>query len=164
MRILYLDFDGVINDESDDYRQRWARVDRGETSEAALLQPRLVERVERICQATGAVIVISSMWRKWHNLKALIAMLRQQGLAKTEVIGTLGPLKMTEVDSAYSRSNKIKRDILRQEAVRVVVLDDMGLLLCEDDGLLFIRTDPLVGLTEEDVEEAIGYLNGGDNY
>lgn len=146
MKVLYLDFDGVVNDESDDYRQRWARVDRGEASEAILLQPHLVARVERICQATGAVIVISSMWRKWHALNELVAMLRQQGLEKTEVVGTIGPLYFSESDSPQSRSSKIHSDVRRRSPSRALALDDMPLLPAGRWG--FIQTDPVVGLTE----------------
>lgn len=157
-KILYLDFDGVINDESDDYQQRWNRLQSGEASEAVLLLPRLVTKVERICQATGAIIVVSSMWRKWHDLKALTAMLRQQGLTETEVIGTTGPLYFSESDSPWSRSNKIARDIGQRQPLRALALDDMPLISNGEWG--FIQTDPAVGLTEEDVEEATNYLNG----
>lgn len=88
-------------------------------------------------------------------------MLRQQGLEKTEVIGTTGPLYFSESDTPWSRSNKILADIEQRRPARALALDDMPLLPGGEWG--FIQTDPAVGLTEEDVEAAINYLNGEDN-
>jgi len=66
MKVLFLDFDGVLN------HHRWfsdflAREGReplfGGDDDVDHFDPACVERVNRICRETGAVICISSAWR-----------------------------------------------------------------------------------------------------
>jgi len=58
---LFLDIDGVLN-TSETYKRANCWTD---TPEAAiqLFEPDMVLRVQRICDSTGAIIVVSSTWR-----------------------------------------------------------------------------------------------------
>lgn len=80
-RILFLDIDGVLN--SHDW---WQRRDNSlrklnpktREEEAELeLDPEAIERLNRVTELTGAVIVVSSTWRtggakKWSNAQAML--------------------------------------------------------------------------------------------
>ena len=60
MRIVFLDFDGVLNSHA--YFN--ARTEKFEdVGEAGELDPTAVERLNRIIDATGALVVVSSSWR-----------------------------------------------------------------------------------------------------
>lgn len=81
MRIVFLDFDGVLSSR--------ALVERA--GSPLVLGPHLLDRdavarVERLCAGAGAGIVISSTWRLSFELPALEHMLRARGLTTTPVI------------------------------------------------------------------------------
>ena len=80
MRIVFLDFDGVLN---------WrAHVERAPTPHGPgidHLAEEAVARVERLCVEAHAGIVVSSTWRLHFELPVLRDMLRTKGLATTPV-------------------------------------------------------------------------------
>lgn len=81
MRIVFLDFDGVLNSR--------ALVDCAPSPLAigpGLLSDDAVARVERLCVEAGARVVVSSTWRLTFDRAALQDMLRAKGLASTAVI------------------------------------------------------------------------------
>lgn len=81
LRIVFLDFDGVLNSR--------ALVERSLAPHApgiGLLAEDAVARVERLCVATQASIVVSSTWRLTFGLPVLQEMLRAKGLATTPVL------------------------------------------------------------------------------
>ena len=116
MRVIFLDFDGVLATQASynrwrrrmwltthDYlpRTRRGRDDframlPGNAADAAeLLDPDNCARVQRLCDIADASIVISSSWRKDHHLDVLRAMLADRGitapvLRATPVVGHRG--------------------------------------------------------------------------
>lgn len=83
MRIVFLDFDGVLNSR--------ALVERSPKPHApglGLLAEDAVARVERLCVDARAGIVVSSTWRLSFDLPALREMLRAKGLATTPILDT----------------------------------------------------------------------------
>ena len=81
MRIVFLDFDGVLNSR--------ALVDRSAAPHApglGLLAEDAVARVERLCVDAGAGIVVTSTWRLTFDLSALRSMLRAKGLFTAPVL------------------------------------------------------------------------------
>lgn len=88
--VLFLDFDGVLNNE------RWLSGCRHDARlpyqsgdaewDELLFDPVCVERVNRIVEKTGAKIVVSSLWREGVALTALRSLLSGSGL-NGDVIG-----------------------------------------------------------------------------
>lgn len=64
MKIIFLDIDGVLNHE-DFYRERFEkRYDDGAIEHPySEIDPKTVQRLNKIIEETGANIVISSTWR-----------------------------------------------------------------------------------------------------
>ncbi len=80
-RIVFLDFDGVLNSR--------ALVDRAEVPLVLglhVLDEGAVARVERLCVEAGAQIVVTSTWRLSFDRPALHELLRAKGLATTPVL------------------------------------------------------------------------------
>lgn len=95
MRIVFLDFDGVVTTNSS-YRgapcievpQAWGPPETVWTNPPGLLVPGLVANVQALCEASEASIVISSDWRKMHRFDDLVAWLRSSGLSAPVVGAT----------------------------------------------------------------------------
>lgn len=156
MKVIFLDFDGVLNGDvsSEDFHamRAAAKVKDLDTVAHLGLDPVLVERIDRICRATGASIVISTGWRSSFSHDELVTMLRMRGLT-TEVVGStpqLGPERMSEYPPT-TRTREIKAWLSRHAGVaHWLAIDDMGLKLAH-----FLQTDDRTGITESDAEQAI---------
>lgn len=165
MKVIFLDFDGVIAtadsyaravDESDEEdRSNWQY---GFPQGVNLIDTQMVERLQTICEATGASIVISSTWRRLHDLDEIVDMLRHHGL-KADVIDTT-PMKLSHI----SRGAAIMMWIERFEGKLdgFLILDDDEEVGYED--FLFdhwIQTmwdGPNPGIQPEHIEQAIQIL------
>lgn len=158
MKILFLDFDGVITTQKSKYKL---------DLEALCL-------LGKILDATDAKIVISSSWRR-HTLEDTIKDLkdtsdfRMNGIEFPFIDRIIG---VTDRIYGFALTNKEKhisllrgveiREWLREhpEVTNYVILDDDSDMLLEQANH-FIKTDTYKGLTEENVKQAINILNNG---
>lgn len=77
-RIVFLDFDGVLN--SDGSRERGAHLfGNPDTFFHTHVDPHHVQHLEIICQKAQAEVVVSSTWRHGFPLGGLAAILRTAG-------------------------------------------------------------------------------------
>lgn len=156
MKVIFLDFDGVITTYKSQYR----------------LDEEKMKLIKRICNKTGAKIVISSSWRRW-TLEDTI-----KDITDTSRWGVPVPFTpIKKVVGVTSRVYAFKNDDV-QHHCRVprgveikmyldehtdidnyVILDDDADMLLEQ-APYFIKTDAIEGLSEEDAEKAISILNG----
>jgi len=156
MRVIFLDFDGVLN--------------RG--SGAFLVA--LVDRLNRITAKSGTVIVVHSSWRHSRTVKTLRAILQGFGVTG-EVVGKCdspvyeqqedGMLveccdweNWTEgFDSNDERAVAIQRWLRDHPDVeKYVILDDCGGFTELADH--FVQTQMNVGLTDDHVRQALELL------
>lgn len=91
MKVLFLDFDGVLNNGE------WMKtLKEGEAANRVyggdgdqwwldMIDPAAVSQLNRIIEATGAKVVVSSTWRLRHDVEALQRLLDTKGF-KGEVI------------------------------------------------------------------------------
>lgn len=111
VKIVFLDIDGVLNSH------RWFATkppDRG----IGHLDPEACARLQRLCDESGASIVVSSTWRLLHKLPALRSMLRARGVTAT-ILGVTPSIPRSE------RGHEIAHWLGRHEAVTgIVILDD----------------------------------------
>jgi hypothetical protein len=143
MRIIFLDFDGVLNSR----RFFATRPPDGADDEA--LDPTAVARVNRIVERTGARVVVSSSWRLSDPVERIVAILRQHGFAG-EVVGTTPVL-------AGSRGREIRAWLRASRGITsYVILDDAT----DMDGLgRHVLTRAEDGLLDEHVELACRLLS-----
>lgn len=151
MKVIFLDFDGpIIPMHSHTHR-------RGEREKA---WPPCVAALNRITDATGAKIVVSSSWR-YGGLQRVTGYLAVWGVTG-EVID------ITPQMSTYDKQTRLYRTVIRGEEIKAwllaaqepvesfVIFDDD-----EDMGELdtyLIRTPFECGITEADADNAIGML------
>lgn len=140
MRVLFLDFDGVLNCG---YGRQVA------------LEPELVEQLRRVSEATYCQIVLSTSWRLFYSLEQLQEQLDLAGFPYPSSVIAKTPSLPNADRSEEIRAwlNAHTHDVDAWAAV-----DDTWL----DPALVpnAVRTNKLSGLTPEKADELIAMLGG----
>lgn len=151
MKVVFLDFDGVLN--GDEF------LDRDEVSKEGemwmqwwldYIDPAAVGHLNAITDETGAELIFSSNRRDWANLEDIAEILRTGGVrgglvGKTPYLkgGTRG----AEIQQWLDDSSGVESFIILDD------VDDMGHLT---DRL--VKVDSATGLTDRDVRKAVEML------
>lgn len=148
--IIFLDIDGVLN--SDAFYDRLLAA--GEPIPRPPIDREAVARLERIVQATGAEIVLSTSWRGHPDLPRWLV---ERGCS-AEVVGMTPVLRgdRGREIAAWLRRNRFRRNPAL--AGPFAILDDG-----DDVGALapwLVRTTPELGLQDGHVDRAIALLGG----
>jgi len=138
MRILFLDIDGVLN--------------HGEGS--IYFEDEKVRILNKILATTDANLVVTSTWRLGATPEEMDQVLTSQGVLPGRVIGVTPYL-----DDQRGREihEWLKTWTPRYQIEKIVILDDRSDLAPLDDAL--VRTSKKIGLTEQDANLAIQFLN-----
>jgi hypothetical protein len=148
MKVVFLDFDGVLNSHGF-LRQQPHRMDR--------LDPAAVARLNAIVARSGAKVVISSSWRIHHSLDELRHRLGEVGFAG-EVIDRTPDISWEEYGDPFrGRAEEIQSWLEGHKGPleSFVVLDDIYL---EDLAHVLVKTEFEAGLGDEHVEAALAIL------
>lgn len=173
--LIFLDFDGVLNTENHFAKMTVEGVPTRDYY-GPKFDPKAVANLQKIIEATDAWIIVSSSWR-YMGLKDLQRMWTDRNLPGW--IAGITPLhteddKLLETDLSQldeitpemfssSRGNEIKAYFNEMpgnssDSQRYVILDDLNEVLPDQESY-FIHINPIVGITEDDVEEAVEILN-----
>lgn len=149
MKILFLDFDGVITT----YQSKW-KIDMDK-----------IKIINDICDKTDAKIVVSSSWRiGYRGVVHTFQEYLKQYFVKNEYVGLFKFNKFIDniiglTDSGSCRGNEIKFYMNEHPEVDsyVIVDDDSDML---DEQLFnFVQTDTYEGITERDAKLCVDILN-----
>lgn len=161
MKIIFLDIDGVLNHISYYKSNRWEKTHSYKDD----IDPLCIERLNNIIAETGANIVISSTWRIGLGVSELQEILNKKGfkgkiIDKTESFHNDFIFRGNEIYkwcNEYARKNKLiwtsKCDLFPY----VIIDDDSDILYWQREN--FLKIDNEVGLTDDNVKEAIWILN-----
>lgn len=161
MRVIFLDFDGVLNTSSTwkDRPEGWVGP-WDNTVEIPLnlleirLDPTMVERLNALLACAGAGVVLSTSWRRWPDRAHVLDRLRAAGF-RGDVVGETPVLE----HGPDRRGREVLAWLEAHPEVRQwVALDDAGDLVCLGDR--HVRTNPDVGLQESEVWDALDILVG----
>lgn len=158
MRVLFLDFDGVLNSE------RWMLAQPKTVNFLRALDRAAVSLLAEIISRTQARIVVSSSWRRMYSLDALRAILVESGLpASCEVIAVTPALDRSPDGDKFVRGDEIQHWL--DEASRGEQADKIELFAILDDdddmahlGHRLVRTSFKTGLDRAAVERTITLL------
>lgn len=159
MKVIFLDFDGVLNSqqymESDAYG-----TGKGLAFGDSQLDPQCVDRLNRLIEATGAKVVISSSWRHIWSRGEITRMLKQRGFRHPESIIDVTPSLLSqrgnELAQWLGQADEGRR-IGGEKVDGYVILDD-STDFNPDQMEHFVQTNPDIGLTDADVKRAISIL------
>lgn len=166
MKILFLDVDGVLNNEKlflDIRRRLYDARELGEPIPPAdeihwplgHLHPELVARLNPIVEQTGCRIVLSSSWRNVCELSHLMAWLKLKGFKYTEAF-------LDRTGNGGTRGAEIAEWLENNRALKVTsyaILDDCVGDIIELHPKNTVQTDMDLGLTDADVKKTISILN-----
>lgn len=153
MRIIFLDIDGVLN-----YEEFYVTRDINDFPSYPLSEICLValERLSKLCEDTGAKVVISSSWRHNRTLVTMQQIFSQLGF-RGEIIDYTPDLGHADY---ILRGNEILAWIMKNHEMvgfyqyyknYVIIDDDEDFLLDQKDH--FFQTSPIHGLTDELCEQ-----------
>jgi len=154
MKVIFLDVDGVLN--GNNTKEKIPGVG------LLGIEDEKVEKLQKIVDATGAEIILSSTWRNdWWPTPNLENLPRhgQYLVSKLEKYGLTISGKTKETHFEY-RGQEILDWVEKHNPDAWVVLDDIKFGSFDYEVLFhFVQTDPTVdGLTDENVEKAIEIL------
>lgn len=167
-KIIFLDFDGVLNTEH--YQGLLQYQGKPWQDEyGAFFDPNAVKQMKRIIDATGADIVVESSWKYlgldtmkelWEirNLPGKIIDITPSSVSDEHLLD----VDLENIDTAilHSKGMEIASWLSEQKKqdIRYVIIDDEYVIL--DSQLpYFILTNPYEGITEEQANKAISILN-----
>ena len=146
-KIIFLDCDGVINYvnwyHSDDYwNNNYTDPD---------IDPKVIERLNRLCDETGAKIVVSSSWKIVPTYKY-----RLEHAGLKNIIGKTPDFIFLDAKD-YCRGWEIQAYLAEHKVDNYIILDDMiDFYNYQRDH--FIHIDYINGFTEDDFEVAKNML------
>lgn len=162
MKVLFLDFDGVLNNQ--DFLMAACQEHKGRRGETefwvAMIDPECVERLNGVVRRTGCAVVISSSWRIGRNRQDLQHYLDLTGfkysvLGCTPSIGKAGRIRGDEIQLWLDRATNKYGEI---ESFAIIDDDsDMGHLMPR-----LVNTSFKVGLQDEHVEQLVSLLGEPD--
>ena len=133
--IIFLDFDGVINLDSDNYN-------------GPFKNNKLIKNISNLCINNNFKIVVISSWRKYSNYKDI---LYNSGLnKKVEILGCTNNL---EKDRESEIIEYIKEHLYIN---KFIIIDDMPFNLLK---AYQVQTDYNSGFNDEKYDEAINLIN-----
>jgi len=154
--VVFLDIDGVLNSKqwyahgaasheviSPTDRKLWEHS----------IDPDCVRRLNRILQQTGAVVIVSSSWRKTHALSEIVSILESRGF-RGDVVGA------TSANGTLSGAEEITEWLAENRppgAAYVLIDDELTSALPAER---VVSPSNQTGLTDKDVEQAIAILSG----
>jgi hypothetical protein len=125
------------------------------------IDPRAVERLNRIVDATGARIVISSSWRHAFSRDEISAMLRDRGFRHPDSVIDVTPSLLAQRGEEVAKwlgGLDESRRLGGEGSDGYVILDDSTDFDSQELRDHMVLTDPEVGLTDSDVQRAIQIL------
>ncbi len=159
IKIIFLDIDGVLNNEVMCFNPEWKEKQFD-------IDKRCMDLLNNLIEKTDAKVVISSVWRYGNTIESLQKLLEEYGF-KGEVIG----LTPSYGHTACVRGNEIlgwlqdnqdRYEGLDYNFKNYVILDDDGdMLLFQKDN--FIHVDNFSGLTPNIIWKAEKILNRNYN-
>lgn len=164
MKIIFLDFDGVLNHELYYVRRHEKNFEGYPGYPQAEFDPESIKKLNYIIEKTGAKVVISSSWRHGRTLQELQNLLSSVGF-NGEIIDFTPSFKHDDC----LRGNEILEWVKKHEELigqpyhefenYVILDDDSDMLYWQKDN--FLHIDRYVGLTTRDAGRAIRILNRG---
>lgn len=169
MKVIFLDFDGVLN--SSCYAARLIKAGKPTQDEKGreLFDPAVIKRFNRIVDQTEAKVVISSSWR-YLGMKTMKDIWQERGL-HGQIIGMTSLYAVDEfiiehglewltngIEVGSPRAVEIETWLQEHDCINnYVILDDMPMSAALQPH--FVQINPILGLLRAQAEKAVEILS-----
>ena len=152
MKIIFLDFDGVMDTEYYDYLL--SEADKPIADKYGLLfDPECVKNLKYIIDSTGADIVVSSTWKDFMTYQEILDMWKYRGLSGfvTDVTPTVSKHRGDEIDAWLKEC---------REDCQYTIIDDLDGSNFNPNQIehLFV-VNPYCGLDEDTAKRIVNHLS-----
>jgi HAD domain in Swiss Army Knife RNA repair proteins len=167
MKLIFLDFDGVMNSEryfdSITFQTETKGMDWDEIMLIAHhthLDRDAIQLINQLVDRSEASVIVSSTWRQHYTIDELNKMLKNRGATFNIIAPT--PVHRSGYVS-WGMSNVIRGKEIQEyldeieKPVQFVILDDIDNMTHLSDHLVLTNED--VGITQEDIEKALKILS-----
>ena len=170
MKLIFLDIDGVLNNElfykTQAYQSKRGTSQSREEFKLQQFDPKCIDLLNYITNKTEAKIVISSSWRSDPDIKELLEKVGVTG----DILGVTPHLSFkSNVDYTYSvprgceikawlELNKNKLGDKMSKTKYVILDDDSDMLYWQRHQ--YFQVDPYCGITNNLAYRVVNYLNG----
>jgi len=144
MKIIFLDVDGVLNCQGD-FKGKSLHV----------LNKDMIARLDKIKEATGAKVVLISTWRKFRKHRDY---LKKNGV---KFIDRTIDFCLPPSERYGQRGAEIEHWLNKRPDIKKYVIIDDEWDFLEYQRPLLVKTQWLVGMQDEHVEQAINILKKG---
>lgn len=167
MKIIFLDFDGVLNTE--DYQRELQEADKPrEDSYGRLFSPVAMDNLYRIVRATGAKIVVISSWKGIYGLDGLRQMWKERGYmgeindvtrngVSDEWLLNADLSTLDNFNIPHPKSLEISDYLKTHRISNYAIIDDEPIASDEQKSHLFL-SNPQAGLTKAMADNVVAYL------
>ena len=157
MKVIFLDIDGVLNHDNWYISKEFKALNTSDDVELDV-DPKCAERINKICEETGAKIVISSDWRiSWYGTNIRL----ERGGIKPEYILDKTPERIWIDIPGFDHSRGAEIDdwlVFHPECKNYVIIDDR-IDFKDYQQSHFVHVNAHNGLTDELMRKAINILN-----
>lgn len=159
MKVLFLDFDGVINNANTFEKKRGMKFANRLDYRRADLEPELIARIKKVIEQTGAKIVVSSSWRNGWSLNELNDLFKPFEISFVGVTPTLDVMDQKGLLwLPMSRGAEIERWLAEHlEVTKYAVIDDSSDAKYGHEDR-FVQTNFISGIQEKHVQKLIDLL------
>lgn len=152
-KFVFVDIDGVLNLNDEKHKQKY--YDNVLNLKEIILEEK-VKLLNKIYEELNPTFVLSSHWRKFGSIVMFNRLFKDLGFEGQFSLST--PFEGIEHDDRWKQ---IKKVLKKYEPKKYVILDDKHISLKKDfHNKNYIHIDDKTGLTEENIEQAIGILKG----
>jgi hypothetical protein len=152
-KVVLCDGDGVLSGHDPTIWKECQVIAPGVTPSDVRVHPMMVGRLKAILDATGAKLVISSLWKERY-MESLVAYLEDHGIPEDRIIG-----RTPSMQGGAFRQREIQAWLAaHSEVTSFVILDDSLVWNTKDPR--FVMTNFRHGLQPKDVVKAINALEG----
>lgn len=147
MKVIFLDVDGVLNQDPDGDHQ--------------VINPKNVQVLNWLVEKSRAFVVLSSAWRHFLDLEEFKQEMRQNGFKHPERIIDATPFGGARGDEIrnYLDMDDERTRLGGKKVSQYVILDDNDDMADQRDRL--VQTNAATGLTMADAQRALGLLGMG---
>lgn len=151
--LIFVDIDGVLNVDDKEHKKKYYK---NVYHLKEIIGKDKVELLNQIYQKYNPTFILASHWRKYgsiYNFNKLFEELGFQGQ-----IAESTPFEGVEHDDRWKQ---IKKTLKKYDPKKYIIFDDKHISLRKDfNNPNYIHVDSKTGLTQENIEQAIGILEG----